>query len=265
MADMARVLITYHFGGIYMDLDFYCYRSFECLENYLVRQIHSKEKLFAGNPQATSFASSVSSGGYNKTHYLSSDILIVSREPEIHSQFIHHRSRVVIQDFFFATPKHPFLRWFLEAINTQFKEGNLKTKGPFSYSIQGILDEYYQKEKFVLADGSNSLLATRVSDGTKGITRREYILEMAAEVIHPLLDSTNSQLSKGCHPRQKETITRLGLTQICRDFLRGKYLFPTANTMMVHMWTHSFLCKENCIYSTVYLLLISFFSHSHSY
>lgn len=26
MADMARVLVIYHFGGIYMDLDFYCYR-----------------------------------------------------------------------------------------------------------------------------------------------------------------------------------------------------------------------------------------------
>ena len=27
MADMARVLVIYHYGGIYMDLDFYCYRS----------------------------------------------------------------------------------------------------------------------------------------------------------------------------------------------------------------------------------------------
>lgn len=26
MADMARVIVIYHFGGIYMDLDFYCYR-----------------------------------------------------------------------------------------------------------------------------------------------------------------------------------------------------------------------------------------------
>jgi inositol phosphorylceramide mannosyltransferase catalytic subunit len=26
MADMARVLVIYHYGGIYMDLDFYCYR-----------------------------------------------------------------------------------------------------------------------------------------------------------------------------------------------------------------------------------------------
>ena len=28
MADMARVLIVYHYGGIYMDLDFYCHRPF---------------------------------------------------------------------------------------------------------------------------------------------------------------------------------------------------------------------------------------------
>jgi mannosyltransferase OCH1-like enzyme len=127
---VTRVRITYHFGIIYMDLDFYCYFSFECLENYLVCQIHSEEKLFVGNPQEASIVSSVSSGGYNKTHYLSSDILIVSREPELHSQFIHHRSRVVIQDFFFATPKHPFLRRFLETINTQFKEEMLTTKVP---------------------------------------------------------------------------------------------------------------------------------------
>lgn len=26
MADMARVLVIYHYGGIYMDLDFYCHR-----------------------------------------------------------------------------------------------------------------------------------------------------------------------------------------------------------------------------------------------
>jgi len=32
MADMARVLLSYHYGGIYMDLDFYCHRPFSCLE-----------------------------------------------------------------------------------------------------------------------------------------------------------------------------------------------------------------------------------------
>ena len=26
MADMARVLVIYHYGGTYMDLDFYCHR-----------------------------------------------------------------------------------------------------------------------------------------------------------------------------------------------------------------------------------------------
>ena len=31
MADMARVLVMYHYGGIYMDLDFYCHRPFTCL------------------------------------------------------------------------------------------------------------------------------------------------------------------------------------------------------------------------------------------
>jgi mannosyltransferase OCH1-like enzyme len=31
MADMARVLVIYHYGGIYMDLDFYCYRCFQLL------------------------------------------------------------------------------------------------------------------------------------------------------------------------------------------------------------------------------------------
>ena len=32
MADMARVLVVYHYGGIYMDLDFYCHR-FDFIHN----------------------------------------------------------------------------------------------------------------------------------------------------------------------------------------------------------------------------------------
>lgn len=242
MADMARVLVTYHFGGIYMDLDFYCYRSFECLENYLFQQLLSKEKLLASSLSASNSSAdfvTASKNLENKSHYSSAHILVVSREPEIHSRFIHGRERVVIQDFFFATPKHPFLRWFLDTVNRQFKEGR-QAKGPFSYSIQGVLDEYYRQQKLLLASQTGSLLASRLHPASGSAPAvREYVLELPSDVLHPLLDSTNSKISAGC--ADQKAAKSLGFARQCRDFSAGKYLFYSADTMMVHMWTHSFL------------------------
>jgi hypothetical protein len=167
MADMARVLITYHYGGIYLDLDFYCYRSFECLESYILSQLKEADpSLTSSFPPLSSFQTRNTSYASFTPALTSSDILVVSREPEIHSRFIHNQSRIVIQDFFFATPKHPFLKWFLDKRNNEFQKaksiGMTTMKGPFSYSIQSTLDEYYQIKQSKIFHQLKSLIATRI-------------------------------------------------------------------------------------------------------
>ena len=42
------------------------------------------------------------------------NLLVVSLEPRIHANVFRDKDRVVIQDFFMATPKHPFFKWFLD-------------------------------------------------------------------------------------------------------------------------------------------------------
>ena len=42
------------------------------------------------------------------------DILIVSLEPTIHANIFRDKTRVVIQDFYMSTPRHPFFKWFLD-------------------------------------------------------------------------------------------------------------------------------------------------------
>jgi hypothetical protein len=285
MADMARMLIAYHFGGLYIDLDFYCYRTFECLENYVLHQLIEHLTPAANATQAERNAM--------KRELLddSSAFMVVSREPDLHARYIHQQSRIVIQDFFLLTPKHPFLKWFIDRENKNYlqnKEKNLEMKkGPFSYSIQTTLDDYYREQGHRLYEERGSLVATRTlpattkdsgfsektrrqhwrrrraltnstdvssssnrdnresskitstSSATRTGTPREFILEMKAEIVHPLVDSTNSRIPQNC--QKKEQNEQYGLTATCNAFSKGKYLYPTINTMLVHMWTHSFL------------------------
>lgn len=42
------------------------------------------------------------------------DILIVSLEPTIHANIFRDKDRVVIQDFYMSTVRHPFFKWFLD-------------------------------------------------------------------------------------------------------------------------------------------------------
>lgn len=116
MADMARVIYIYHYGGIYMDLDFYCYRPFTCIVDSLLPQDTLKQE---------------------------EDILIVSLEPQVHANIFREKDRVVIQDFYMATPRHPFFKWFLDDRLKKFlKDPSRPSKGPFSYSIESEIDEY---------------------------------------------------------------------------------------------------------------------------
>ena len=115
MADMARLLIIYHYGGIYMDLDFYCARPFSCIEKFSnVENLLSKKGT-------------------------DSDLMIVSLEPSMHSVVLYNKTRVVIQDFFMTTPKHPFFKWLLDDRNSH--ETALGKK-PFSYSVDKDIDRF---------------------------------------------------------------------------------------------------------------------------
>lgn len=78
MADMARVLISYHYGGVYIDLDFYCYRPLRCLLDH-VHQALSKE---VGNSESSTPPKHV---------------LLVAREPLAHAVVFRNKTRVVIQ------------------------------------------------------------------------------------------------------------------------------------------------------------------------
>ena len=131
MADMARVVMVYHYGGIYMDLDFYCVKKFKCLEAKVVEL--SKTTLPSG--YADKLGDYDSPGKANH-------LLAVPREPDAHAMLFREKERVVIQDFYLVTPKHPFLKWFLDdKLASFYYETDLKnnhngpptTKGPFSY------------------------------------------------------------------------------------------------------------------------------------
>lgn len=81
--------------------------------------------------------------------YTSKDLLVVSREPSAHAHLFKKKDRLVIQDFFLATPKHPFLKWLLddrlEYLNKKCLTGNDEQNwcvGPFSYSIEKDIDRY---------------------------------------------------------------------------------------------------------------------------
>lgn len=87
MADMARVLVAYHYGGIYMDLDFYCHRPFRCLIKQVVQQITT-----AGS--------------------VAKDILVVAREPLAHAVLFRSKPRVVIQVY--ISTLYTLYVWFIE-------------------------------------------------------------------------------------------------------------------------------------------------------
>jgi len=120
MADMARILVAYHFGGIYMDLDFYCHRPFHCLDSYIASLVKDAKNA-AGGSAATKH------------------VLAVSLEPKVHANIFRDKDRVVIQDFYMATPKHPFFKWILDDRMFKFAQDmSHPPKGPFSYSIEGM-------------------------------------------------------------------------------------------------------------------------------
>jgi hypothetical protein len=266
MADMARVLLVYHFGGLYMDLDFYCHRPIRCLHQYAVHHIehaltHSGQahlhSLLSLQTQSSSSQSSQEPTVRGTAH-----VLVVSREPRIHSQFLHGKTRCVIQDLFLSTAKHPFFRWLLDFVNERFLADELQVSrsGPFSYSIEKYLDMYYKLRPMTLLSDDlheTSVAFTTAASNTSSSSSNnslrqhgnataaspgmylEAIFEMPSEVTHPLVDSSNSKLLDHCkkHHARGDPI----LATACKNLQAGKYLVPGRHTIMSHMWTHSYL------------------------
>ena len=88
MADMARVLITYHYGGIYADLDFYCRRPYHCLIDQAQQQLMALDSSPVGD----------SNSNRNSNHNSNRrSVLVVPREPLAHAIMFRNKTRVVIQ------------------------------------------------------------------------------------------------------------------------------------------------------------------------
>jgi len=256
MADMARILVVYHYGGIYMDLDFYCRRPFHCLDSQLSRMI------------------ALQAPGQK-------DVLAVSLEPKVHANIFRNKDRVVIQDFFMATPKHPFFKWFLDNRKSAFeKDPSHPAKGPFSYSIEKEIDEYkvfkaeerrLKRESMVAAlEATNlksgNLKLRNVGNGTSPLRGRGrsrgrgrknasgdllvgdaaeesldasegVIVELREDILHALVDSSNSRLGKTCSQSPPPAIAK----DSCSFVNKGQYFRPSDSTVAVHMWTHTYL------------------------
>jgi hypothetical protein len=116
------------------------------------------------------------------------------------------------QDFFMATPKHPFFLWLLEDRLSLFDsssagQGNLANsapagsrasfpKGPFSYSIERDIDRYYEHQR---------QLEQKTHDKHKFTANRadtdvgdDIIIELSEDTLHPLVDATNARLATTC-------------------------------------------------------------------
>ena len=220
---MARLLLVYHYGGIYMDTDFYCYKPFNCLINKISSIIYTHPSFKPYTPMGKS----------NSSHL---DILVISLEPKVHANLFRNKERVLIQDFFLTTPKHPFFKWLLDTRNNDFNQpGYSYLKGPFSYAIEKDVDLYRQimmksndsivspfntNQSMIYKSDSNTDLSfirsiyenIEVPDDLSMFSKESFvftkttglILELREDILHPLIDSTNSRLYSVCENEGKK-------------------------------------------------------------
>ncbi len=101
MADMARVLLAYHYGGIYMDLDFYCHRPFRCLLKHVQKLVHEQNAPTRHRRLSNNTSHIHSPNSQNHTNsalpVVPKHVLVVSREPLAHAVLFRNKTRVVIQ------------------------------------------------------------------------------------------------------------------------------------------------------------------------
>ena len=99
-----------------------------------------------------------------------------------------------------ATPRHPFFHWLLEDRQSVFqKNPHAFPKGPFSYSIYEFNQ---QKKEAVGAAGAVVQKGIIESEGSAAAADddddNDVIIELSEDVLHPLVDATNSRLFSQC-------------------------------------------------------------------
>ena len=72
------------------------------------------------------------------------------------------------------------------------------------------------------------------------VSSAAYIYELREDILHPLVDSTNSRLAKVCSGGEKGGIPPWAV-QSCEKVRAKKFFSPSQYTVAVHMWTHTFL------------------------
>mmetsp|Transcript_34327 Transcript_34327/g.47189 ORF Transcript_34327/g.47189 Transcript_34327/m.47189 type:complete len:219 (-) Transcript_34327:137-793(-) len=181
-----------------MDMDFYCHRPFSCIEN-----LPMVKSILLNNER-------------------SNDIMIMSLEPLMHSVVLYNSTRVVIQDFFMITPKHPFIQWLLDDRNS--KKDALGKK-PFSYSLNKDIDRFKESNRRQLSKSS-------------GLN----IIELPSSVLHPLADNFNSEIFTRCKKiidnQLIDTATYRLAKPYCDKYMQHDIFNPTTETVAVHMWSH---------------------------
>ena len=209
--DMARVLIAYHYGGIYMAVDYYCHRPFTCLEDIVAQELKD---------------------------YNSSNLLLVGREPLALSLLTQNKDRTVGAEWLMSTKKHPFFKWLLDDRKNVFEQeqAKLKTKpgkfqkGPFSATIEHDIDRY---RAAVIKEMAKDTDLEELIDGNFFLTAGE-IFELPEGVLHPLVDSTNKKLYATCEKVDQNA--EENIKSACNNLYLGKVFNPAAETIAVHMW-----------------------------
>ena len=152
-----------------------------------------------------------------------------------------------------ATAKHPFLKWFLEdrlrKYEAQVMDGIKTSKGPFSYSIEKDIDSYNQhkiSQELIprsYEDARDKINQTIAVDNLFEKYEKKYrtddIFELTEDIIHPLVDSSNSRLWSSCLKPFSNDIPFIH--KACKYVENKMFFRPSVNTVAVHMWSHVYL------------------------
>jgi hypothetical protein len=78
------------------------------------------------------------------------------------------------------------------------------------------------------------------------------ILELREDVLHALVDSSNSRLGKTC----SQTLPPAIAQESCRFVNKGQYFRPSAATVAVHMWTHTVRPSSRSFTRSIFYLFL---------
>jgi hypothetical protein len=283
MADMARVLIMYHFGGLYLDLDFYCHRPFHCLlrqalkhldkvDNHFVPRMdrtgggggggghsstqaqqrqrrHRRRLQTSGNNSTTAAATSApvasaapalsatGNTGIVPPHLLQQqsgdNVLIVSLEPLAHALLLRNKTRVVIQDFYMATPKHPFFYWLLQDRLTVFN-ASVASKSHSSSSSSSSSSSRDGTDASAATAATSTATATATATTIK---REEGVLFPKGPFSYSIeIDIDRWNAVRGANSKP--------FGMLCSDACMYVYMY---------VYTCMYVCMYVCMYARMYL------------